>query len=193
MTANWSAVWVSLQVGALGAAGGLALGLWLAWTLFTREFRGKSALEAAMELPAVAPLILGTYLAFLLAGQPEAFSWRIAALAAGVSALPGTVRAARAGFEALPREYEMAARSLGASGRRVFWRVAAPLAPGPILAAAGREFGRLAVEYAITLLIAAPAAARGAALGGPLLPSVAVTAFAARFAANRLERWRART
>jgi len=180
-------------VGGLGAAGSLALGLWLAWILATRDFRGIRALEAAAELPAVLPpLILGTYLAFALAGRPEGFTWRVAALAAAVAALPAMVMAARTAFELLPRDYENAARSLGASGWRVFWRVTAPLAYRPILAAASLAFARLAAEYAVTVLVAAEAGARSALLAGPLLPSMALVALAALTIANRLERRQAR-
>src|ERR1019366_6414553 len=91
MTADWSPLWISFRVGGLGAAGALALGLWLAWLLATREFRGRSALEAAAEfLLVLPPLILGTYFAFALEGRPESFTWRVAAIAAVVSALPAT-------------------------------------------------------------------------------------------------------
>src|ERR1035438_1739848 len=115
------------------------------------------------------PLILGTYFAFALAGRPQDFTWRVAALAAVVSALPAMVRAARAAFEGLPRDYGNAARSLGASGWRVFWRVMAPLAYRPILAAASLAFARLAAEYAVTILVAAQAGARSALMAGPVL------------------------
>lgn len=182
-----------MRVGGLGAAGSLALGPWLAWLLATREFRGKRAVEGAAELPAVLPpLILGTYFAFALAGRPEGFTWRVAALAAAAAALPATVRAARAAFDAVPRGYLNAARSLGAPGWRVFWRVAAPLGYRPILAAASLAFARLAAEYAVAVLVAAQGDARGALLAGPLLPAVGLAALAALTAANRLERWRAR-
>ena len=193
MTADWSPLWISFRVGGLGAAGALALGLWLAWLLATREFRGKSALEAAAEFPLVLPpLILGTYFAFALAGWPEGFTWRVAAIAAAVSALPATARAARVVFERLQRDYENAARSLGASGWRVFWRVTAPLAYRPILAAASLAFARLAAEYAVTILVAAQGAARRGLLAGPLLPAMAMVALAALYIANRLERRQAR-
>lgn len=193
MTADWSPVWISLQVGGLGAAGSLALGLWLAWILATREFRGKSALEAAVGAPLVLPpLILGTFFVFALAGRPDRFTRNMAAIAAVVSALPAAVRAARAAFEGLPREYENAARSLGASGWRVFWRVTAPLAYRPVLAAASLAFARLAVEYAVTLPVAAQGSARSALLAGPLLPSTALVALAALAVAIRLERRQAR-
>lgn len=189
MTADWFPVWISLRVGGVGAAAALAAGVWLAWVLATREFRGGRALEAAAEIPAVLPpLILGTYFAFALAGRAEGFTWRTAAVAAAVAALPAMVRAARAAFDGIPRDYGNAARSLGAPGWRVFWRVTAPLAYRPILAAASLAFARLAAEYAVTILVAAQGGARSALLAGPLLPSVGMAAVAALILANRLER-----
>jgi molybdate transport system permease protein len=109
-------------------------------------------------------------------------------VAAAVAALPAMVRAARAAFDGIPRDYGNAARSLGAPGWRVFWRVTAPLAYRPILAAASLAFARLAAEYAVTILVAAQGGARSALLAGPLLPSVGMAAVAALILANRLER-----
>ena len=193
MTADWSPVWISLRVGGVGAAGALAAGVWLAWVLATREFRGVRALAAAIGFVSVMPpLIFASYLTFYMAGRADRFTWKVAALAAAVSAIPGVARAARAGFDGLPREYGNAARSLGAPGWRVFWRVTAPLAYRGILAEASRAFARLTAEYAFTVLLAAPAGARSAMLSGPLLPSVGLTALAALYAAMRLDRKRAR-
>ncbi|HUP05143.1 MAG TPA: ABC transporter permease subunit [Bryobacteraceae bacterium] len=188
MTADWSAVWASFRVGGIGALGALALGVWLAWELSAREFRGAGFVAALAGLPSSIPLVVGTYLALDLAGHPAAFTWKVAALAAVFSELPEVLRASRAAMEALPREYAHAARSLGSSGRRVFWLVVAPLAWRPIVAAAARAFGPAAVEYVFAIFFAAPHAARDALLRGPLLPVMVVAALAAQAAAHRLSR-----
>jgi len=193
MTADWSPVWISLRVGGIGAAGALAAGVWLAWVLATRELRSVRALAAAIGFVSVMPpLIFATYLMLDLTGRPDRFTWNIAAVAAAVSAIPQVARAARAAFDELPREYGNAARSLGAPAWRVFWRVTAPLAYRPILAAACLAFPRLAAEYALTILLAAHPELRSAMLRGPLLPSVGLLALAAVYAAMRLGGRRAR-
>jgi len=189
MNADWSPLWLSLRVAACGAAVSLALGAWLARLLAGRAFRGKQILEAAVRCPlALPPLILGTYLAFAWAGRPEDFTWRIAAAAGAVSALPALAGAARAALESLDPNYENAARSLGAPPWRVFWRIAAPLAWRPAMAAAALAFVRLAAEYALTIVAAAPAESRRALLAGPLAPAIAIAALAALYASHRLER-----
>jgi len=193
MTADWTPVWVSLRVGGIGAAAALAAGVWLAWVFDTRTFRSMRWLEAAAQFPAVLPpLIFGTYLAFDLAGRADRFTWSIAAIAAAVSAVPEVARASRAAFDGLPREYANAARSLGAPGWRVFWRVTAPLSYRPILAEASLAFAWLTAEYAATVLLAAQAGARHAMLTGPLLPAVGMAAVLALAAAGRLRRRQAR-
>ncbi len=184
---------MSLRVGGTGAAGALAAGVWLAWTMATREFRGARAVAAVASLPAaMPPLIFGAYLTLDLAGRADYFTWSVAAIAAAASGVPEMARAARAAFDGLPRVYGNAARCLGAPGWRVFWRVTAPLAYRPILAAGCLAFARLAAEYAFTILLAAHAGTRSAMLGGPLLPSVGSIALAAVYAAMRIEGRRAR-
>jgi molybdate transport system permease protein len=49
----------------------------------------------------------------------------------------------------LNREYGDAARSLGCSEWRIFWRVMLPLSWRPILAAAGVAFARVLAEWSI--------------------------------------------
>jgi len=189
MTADWSPLWLSLRVAGCGAGVSLALGAWLARLLAGRAFRGKHILETALRFPLVLPpLILGTYFAFVWAGRPQDFTWLIGAAAGAISALPALARAARAALESLDPNYENAARSLGAPPWRVFWRVAAPLAWRPAIAAAALALVRLAAEYALTIVAAAPPESRRALLAGPLAPAIAVTAIAALYASHRLER-----
>jgi molybdate transport system permease protein len=66
-----------------------------------------------------------------------------------MAALPPIVFGARRPFQELDREYGNAARSLGCSEWRIFWRVMAPLGWRPILAAAGVAFVRVWIEWSI--------------------------------------------
>ena len=52
------------------------------------------------------------------------------------------------------RSYERAARNLGASELRLFWRVTLPLARRSILAAAALAFARSLGDFGVTLMIA---------------------------------------
>jgi molybdate transport system permease protein len=189
MSAIWSPLWVSLAIGAAGVSVALIPAAWTGWLLAREDFRGKRALAVAASSPlASSPLILGAYLLFDLAGRPEAFTPAIAAAAAACSAFPAIASATRRAFEALPSDYERAARSLGASGWRVFWIVEAPLVWRGIVFSSVPEFSGLAAEYAFLLFLTANADARHALLRGPLLPAIAALALVAMLLSARFER-----
>lgn len=168
MAIDWFPLWLSLRVAVLATALALPGGLWLAYCLSWKQFRGKQLLEAALTvLPALPPTVLGYYLLVLLSrssplgrlyeavtGSPLLFSWQAAVVAALVSSVPLVAQAARAALEALDARFGPPARSLGASQRRVFWRVLLPLALGPLLAAGALAFARVLGEFATTLMIA---------------------------------------
>jgi molybdate transport system permease protein len=75
-------------------------------------------------------------------------------VASTVHALPLLVKTARAALESVDRSYEKAARNLGASEWRVFWRVTLPLARRSIIAAAVLAFARSLGDFGATLMVA---------------------------------------
>jgi molybdate transport system permease protein len=168
MAIDWFPLWLSLRVAVISTAVALVLGLWLAWTLANRQFRGKEILDAAVTLPLVLPpTVLGYYLLVVLGrnsplgqlyewlfGGPLVFTWQAAVVAALFHSTPLLVKSARAAFESVDRSYERAARNLGASELRLFWRVTLPLARRSILAAAALAFARSLGDFGVTLMIA---------------------------------------
>jgi molybdate transport system permease protein len=168
MPIDWFPLWLSLRVACISTALALAIGLWLAWVLANRQFRGKELLDAAITLPLVLPpTVLGYYLLVLLGraspvgrlyeavfGVPLVFSWQAAVVAALTHSTPLLVKSARAAFESVDRSYERAARNLGASEARLFWRVTLPLARRSILAAGALAFARSLGDFGVTLMIA---------------------------------------
>src|SRR5216684_3685822 len=168
MPIDWFPLWLSLRVAALSTAVALGIGLWLAWVLANREFRGKEILDAAVTLPLVLPpTVLGYYLLVLLGrnspvgqlyewifGQPLVFTWQAAVVAALFHSTPLLVKSARAAFESVDHGYERAARTLGASEVRLFWRVTLPLSGRSVLAAGALAFARSLGDFGVTLMIA---------------------------------------
>jgi len=168
MPIDWFPLWLSLRVAAISTVLALGFGLWLAWVLANRQFRGKEILDAAVSLPLVLPpTVLGYYLLVLLGrsspvgrlyewmfGGPLVFSWQAAVVAALFHSTPLLVKSARAAFESIDRSYERAARNLGASEARLFLRVTLPLARRSILAAAALAFARSLGDFGVTLMIA---------------------------------------
>ena len=168
MQIDWFPLWLSLRVAFLSTAVALAIGLWLAYILANREFRGKEVLDAAVTLPLVLPpTVLGYYLLVLLAGNsalgklwenifgsPLVFTWKAAVVAALLHALPLLVKSARAALESVDRSLERAARNLGASEWKLFWRVTLPLARRSIFAAVALAFARSLGDFGVTLMVA---------------------------------------
>jgi len=168
MPIDWFPLWLSLRVAAISTVIALAIGLWLAWMLANRQFRGKEILDAAVTLPLVLPpTVLGYYLLVVLGrhspigqlyewvfGGPLVFSWQAAVVAALFHSTPLLVKSARAAFESVDRSFERAARNLGASELRLFWRVTLPLARRSILAAGALAFARSLGDFGVTLMIA---------------------------------------
>ncbi|MEN6602896.1 MAG: molybdate ABC transporter permease subunit [Bryobacteraceae bacterium] len=168
MPIDWFPLWLSLRVAALATAAGLILGLWLAYLLANREFRGKELLDAAVTLPLVLPpTVLGYYLLVLFGrasplgklyeavfGGPLVFTWQAAVVAALVHSAPLLVKSARAALESVDPSYEKAARNLGASEWRIFWRITLPLARRSILAATVLAFARSLGDFGVTIMLA---------------------------------------
>jgi molybdate transport system permease protein len=168
MPIDWFPLWLSLRVACISTALALVIGLGLAWVLANRQFRGKEALDALVTLPLVLPpTVLGYYLLVALGrnsaighlyewlfGAPLVFSWQAAVVAALFHSTPLLVKSARAAFESVDRSYERAARNLGASELRLFWRVTLPLARRSILAAAALAFARSLGDFGVTIMIA---------------------------------------
>jgi molybdate transport system permease protein len=161
MAVNWFPLWLSLRVAALATMVSAALGLWIAYLLANRRFRGKDVLDTLIALPLVLPApVLGYYLLVVLSqsgalfGVPLVFTWQAAVVASTLHAIPLFVKSARAAFEAGDRRYEKAARTLGASDWRVFWRVTLPLARRAITAATLVAFARAMGDFGATLMIA---------------------------------------
>ena len=221
MSIDWFPLWLSLRVAGLSTLFSTALGLWLAYALANRDFRGKEALDAAATLPLILPpTVLGYYLLVVLGresplghvyesvvGQPLVFTWQAAVVAATIHAFPLLVKTARAALESVDRSYEKAARNLGASEWRVFWRVTLPLAHRSIFAAVVLAFARSLGDFGATLMVAGniPGKTQTAAVaiydavesGNTLLARtlvlvISATAIAVVYIANRLEHRRAR-
>lgn len=162
-----SAVLLSLEVAfastLLGLVPAVVLGRWLA----VREVPGKSLVTAALLVPLVLPPVVTGLLLLELFGHDGwfgaplgavgvriPFSLLGAVLAAAVVGFPLYVIAIRQAFEAIDPRYEEVAMTLGDPPRRVFVRVALPLALPGIAAGAVLAFARGLGEFGATVVVA---------------------------------------
>lgn len=154
-------VLTSLGVAALAVLLSLPFAVGAAWLLARGRFRGKVLVDAIVHLPLVLPPVVTGYGLLLLfssagplGGLGLAFSTAGAAVAAAVVSFPLMVRPLRQAFEAIDEGLLVAAASLGAQPRRVFWTIALPLARPGLLAGAVLAFGRSLGEFGATITFA---------------------------------------
>jgi molybdate transport system permease protein len=165
---DWFPLWLSLKVAVIATAVSLGIGLALAYVLARYRFRGRNVLDSLVTLPIVLPpTVLGYYLLVLLGrntalggafeavfGFPLVFTWQAAVVAATFHSIPLLVKSARAALESVDRSMENAARTLGASEWRIFFRVTLPLARRSIMAATIVAFARALGDFGVTIMIA---------------------------------------
>jgi molybdate transport system permease protein len=146
--------WLALRVAGLSTGISVVVGLWLAWTLANREFAGKRALGALATAALALPAPVLCYYLLCVLGHVWSLT-EVGLVAAGVfSAMPLLIWASRTAFASLDPDLGKAARSLGASGWRVFLRIDLPLELRPILAAIALAFARVLGELAAAHWIA---------------------------------------
>ncbi len=168
MSVDWFPLWLSLRVAALATGISFLLGLWIAYVLANRQFRGKELVDAVVTLPLVLPpTVLGYYLLVSLGrmsplgkvyesvfGAPLVFTWQAAVIASTLHAVPLLVKSSRAAFQSVDHSLERAARTLGVSEWRLFWRVTLPLSRRSVVAATVLAFARSLGDFGTTLMIA---------------------------------------
>jgi len=162
-----SPLWISLKVSAVATLITFFAGTAAAYGLLGYRGKWRSLLDAVF----IAPLVLPpTVVGFVLlqffgsngwAGQllrslniEIIFTWYAGAIAATVVTFPLMYRTALGAFEQIDGNLLHAARTLGASELRIFWRVSLPLALPGVLAGATLTFARGLGEFGATLMLA---------------------------------------
>ena len=160
---------LSLKVSLWAVACILLPGIAMAWLLARRDFPGKALLDGFVHLPLVLPPVAIGYVLLVMFGRNGPlgallydwlgvnliFSWRGAAVAAGIMAFPLLVRAVRLSMEVVDQRLETAARTLGARPWRVFLTITLPLASPGILTGVLLAFIRCLGEFGATITFAA--------------------------------------
>ena len=164
---DWTALRVSLALGAGTVAMLLPLGVWLGRLLAVREFRGKLLVEALVTVPLVLPpTVLGFYLlvtfggrsplgqAFqALVGHSLPFSFEGLLLASTIANVPFVVQPIQRGFEAIPTSVREAAACSGLTPWQRFLRIEVPLAWPSLLTAAILTFAHTLGEFGVVLMV----------------------------------------
>jgi sulfate transport system permease protein len=169
---GWSAFWhtvTSAQTAsavrltvlqALGVTAiNVVMGTALAWVLVRDRFFGKRALDVVIDVPFALPTIVAGLVLLSLYGPKsplgvDVANTRIAVfLALAFVTLPFVVRTTQPVLEALERDVEEAAASLGATRLTTFRRIILPSLLPAITAGAALSFARAIGEYGSLVLL----------------------------------------
>ncbi len=165
--ASRDALWLSLKTTLAALIVIVVVGTPAAYLLATREFRGKSVVVTAIELPLVLPPAVAGIGLLAAFGPKGIFGSALADAGielvletAGVIvaltfvAAPFYLRQAQAAFAAVDPDLLAAARTLGAGEPRAFWRIAIPCAGAGISTGMALAWGRALGEFGATLMFA---------------------------------------
>lgn len=137
----------------------VVMGTALAWVLVRDKFFGKRALDVVIDVPFALPTVVAGLVLLSLYGPRSPLSVNVANtriavfLAIAFVTLPFVVRTTQPVLEALDRDVEEAAASLGASPATTFRRVILPALVPAIAAGAALSFARAIGEYGSLVLL----------------------------------------
>lgn len=166
-TMDYSPLWVTLRTTLIAIVFIFILGLAAAYFTMRISPRAQSIFDAIFTIPMVLPPTVCGFLLLLAFGRstpvgqwfidvgfPLVFSWQATVIAAVVVAFPLMYRSSRGAFENLDPNMLDAARTLGWSNIRIFFKLMLPLAWSSIAAATVLAYARALGEFGATLFLA---------------------------------------
>lgn len=166
-TMDYSPLWVTLRTTGVAIVFIFVLGLAAAYFTMRISARAQDVFDSIFTIPMVLPPTVCGFLLLLAFGRstpvgewfieigfPLVFSWQATVIAAVVVAFPLMYRSARGAFENLDPNMLDAARTLGWSNARIFFKLMLPLAWSSIAAGTVLAFARALGEFGATLFMA---------------------------------------
>ena len=161
-----SPLWISFKVAFFATLITFVLGIAAARLVISMK-RGKSLADGLFSLPMVLPpTVVGFFLLMIFgknsliggalasAGFSVLFTWQGAVIAAAAVSFPIMYRTCRGALEQVDRNITDAARTLGMSERKIFFKIMIPMARPGIAAATILSFARALGEFGATMMLA---------------------------------------
>ena len=163
---DFSPLWISLKVAVCATVFTFLLGL-LSARLVISLRSGKALIDGIFSLPMVLPpTVVGFFLLIIFGknsllgglllkmGISVLFTWQGAVIAAVVVSFPIMYRTARGALEQVDVNLIYAARTLGMSEAKIFFRIQLPAAWPGVAAATILAFARAMGEFGATIMLA---------------------------------------
>ena len=168
MDAGLTPLWISIRTSLLATIITFFLGIGTAYLVANYKGKGRGIIDSILTLPLVLPpTVLGFFLLLFFGKNGPAgkflmnyfeiniiFSWTATVIAAVVVAFPMMYRSARSAFEQIDDNLISAAKTLGMSNWRIFYKISIPLAWPGIIGGLVLSFARALGEFGATLMIA---------------------------------------
>ncbi|MDO5718161.1 MAG: molybdate ABC transporter permease subunit [Tissierellia bacterium] len=163
---EWSPFFISIKTAFLATVFTFFLGIYAArYVMKTRKLKGL--LDGIFTLPMVLPpTVVGFFLLILFGNYgifgkllnkmnfDIVFTWQATVISATIVSFPLMYRTALGAFEQVDTELIYAARTLGVSERRIFWKILIPVSRPGIIAGIILSFARAVGEFGATIMIA---------------------------------------
>ena len=164
---DFSPLWISLKTAFLATIITSIIGIFISYKMANYKGRGRGFIDGIFTLPLILPpTVIGFFLLlicgkngfvgkiFMSFNKNIIFSWSATVIAATVVACPMMYRTCRSAFEQIDKNMISAARTLGLSETKIFFKIAMPLAWPGIIGGLVLSFARALGEFGATLMIA---------------------------------------
>ena len=167
MSTNLSPLWISIKTAFLATIITFILGVAAAYWIANSKNKLKGLIDGLFTLPLILPPTVIGFFLLLLCGKNGPvgkfllnfdvtliFSRTATVIAATVVSFPMMYRTSRAAFEQIDINVVSAARTLGLSEMKIFFKIALPLAWPGIIGGLVLSFARAMGEFGATLMLA---------------------------------------
>ncbi|QQK07772.1 molybdate ABC transporter permease subunit [Miniphocaeibacter halophilus] len=164
----WEPIILSLKVATISTIFTLIIGTFFAHIFTKYNFPFKDGLEVIFTLPMTIPPTIVGYLLLILLGRRGPvgifleevfgiriiFTWVAACIASIVVSLPLMYQSIKSSLQGVNPVYEKAAKTLGVSNIKIFFKITVPLALPGIVSGIVLSFSRALGEFGATLMVA---------------------------------------
>ncbi|MFW2503669.1 molybdate ABC transporter permease subunit [Clostridium diolis] len=164
---DFSPLWISIKTATLSTVITFFLGIIVSYWMSNFKGKSKGIIDGVFTLPLILPPTVVGFFLLLICGKNGPigklldlfntsliFSWSATVIAAIVVSFPMMYRTTRSAFEQIDINILSAARTLGLSEFKIFYKIAIPLAMPGIIGGLVLSFARAMGEFGATLMLA---------------------------------------
>ena len=167
MITDFSPFWISIKTALLTTVISFFIGIVISYIIANSRGKLKGLIDGILTLPLILPpTVVGFFLLLVCGkngpigkilayfGKSLIFSWEATVIAAIVVSFPMMYRSTRSAFEQIDYNLISAARTLGLSEFKIFYKIAIPLAYPGIIGGIVLTFARAMGVFGATLMLA---------------------------------------